>query len=245
MLRHWRPIVGIAVWLAILAALTWLLISSASPPIIAAHQPNNGANYGEPGANLFDKFQTSLVLFFGWIAGWKSDVWSAIATIVIASFTGFLWWSTRALWRQHEIDFERLERAYIFAGPGELRWATPQGYETVSPSVSVRITVGNFGRTFGTIKECFLDFLSEEPTAEYPSYPRTGVISDDLVIMPGEKDKILNPRFTTNQTSLPLFVFGYVAYQDVIRRKHTSRFCVCMENGQVTPVGSRHWNEWD
>jgi hypothetical protein len=186
---------------------------------------------------------------------------TAIATIVIAGFTGTLWLSTT----QQERISRTHERAYVLYGglygkpihpkkfaaskqADDGAWRDASEYN--DPWV---MQIHNFGRTPGFITkvtwgECAeKDFIKEKPISE--------IIRREL--LPIEKPLIVETvvNLTTANHPVPYrhvrhsrFVgqvfFGRIDYEDVFREKHRSTWAVIHRENSSDPIGKFMATDW-
>jgi hypothetical protein len=115
-----------AIVIAALEPVSW--ITSRVPPCLV-NPDSYGALYAK--SQECPALHVVLVKYGATIFQKLGDpVWATVAaTIVIAMFTGTLWWSTHKLWRvtdqtlrSTERNLEASERAYIFHGYDPLRF---------------------------------------------------------------------------------------------------------------------------
>ena len=49
-----------------------------------------------------------------------------------------------------------------------------------------------------------------------------------------------------SEIAAPFFIVGYIAYEDVFRQSHTTRFCVGVaRDGKAAYAGHPEWNGYD
>lgn len=146
--------------------------------------------------------------------------------------------------RSGERNSRNLERAYIFSGP----WRPYQ----VGPSVITFVTIENFGRSPGILKEAYGEYSATEPVAKYPTYKNGSSRSFDSAIPP---TPVRPPNFQPNtlpakwESPLPgeQYFFGYVRYVDIFGVRHESRFCAKIFPGEHKSdiAGPPAWNDWN
>lgn len=169
--------------------------------------------------------------FFDWF--FKDAITSY--TLVLTVATVALWRSSEKIWRQSERDFSRLERAYLILG-----FAFGGGNSTTAVfSANIR----NYGRTMGVVKTICIHQVDAVPTGNILVYDETKAIRSDLCVMPNDPSGNLGYEVRVNG-STPYLVVGYVVYEDVVGKLHTTRTAVSMASGVFIPIGDDAWNAW-
>jgi hypothetical protein len=165
----------------------------------------------------------------------------AIVTFIalLGLSTLLLWIYTRRVANAARLAAEHLpavERAYVFGGPTDLFLLHDQA--------SVRLAMQNYGKTPAVIREWLVEFLAQEPRGAKPGYDKTRrtVINEIL-----EPFKLFSPPTVfRSEMAAPFYIVGYIAYEDVFRRSHTTRFCVGVgRDGKAAYAGHRAWNAFD
>ncbi|WP_316228133.1 MULTISPECIES: hypothetical protein [unclassified Bradyrhizobium] len=150
-----------------------------------------------------------------------------------------------------------LERAYIDAGPVELKtqYVNTPGAIVFRPGdpMELVVTVGmkNTGRTRAAIT-CAHGEFSKNSLGDTPTYNRLigETYLTDVSLSPGESHDFPFP-FRCPDMSDQTF-FGYVEYKDIFKNAHKSRFCARLrpshENGKSGTIqfaGGDAWRECD
>lgn len=166
-----------------------------------------------------------------------ADIVVMLSTVVVAVFTGCLWWSTHRLWKASKETKEFANRAWVFAAPS---------LGTIKPSgdrISLNLFVVNSGNSPARIRE--LLFCTE------PAQPM-----DDESIFAKHILKInfpLGPRgdrwCAQENISVPdnSFVFGCVKYVDCFGLERWSRYCGQVRINQPPyyfVAGAPYWSEF-
>jgi hypothetical protein len=142
-----------------------------------------------------------------------------------------------------------LERATLFAGPA----ATANGVIINPGGTAVHVSVTNYGRSPGMLKELFAEFSTTEPMGDKCVYGK-GIggkkISLDVVVLPDATARTItqdDQRFRSPASGEQYFI-GYARYYDFFRVWHTNRWCVKIiptPNVHWEVAGSPAWNDWD
>jgi hypothetical protein len=160
-------------------------------------------------------------------------------TALLALSTLLLWVYTRRVANAAKIAAEHLpavERAYIFGGPTDLFLLHDQA--------SVRLAMQNYGRTPAVIRGWLVEFLAQEPHGQKPAYDETKRTATNEILEP---NKLFSPPMVfRSEIAAPFFIVGYIAYDDVFRHSHTTRFCVGVaRDGKAAYAGHAAWNGYD
>ena len=140
-------------------------------------------------------------------------------TIVLAIFTGRLWFSTEKLWQVTERGLLDLERAHIV--PGFPRPVHPSAQKWV-----VNVALSNAGRTFGIVKGVFAQAVGPGQLPADP--PADGYMRrpTDAVLNEGDKDWSGLDPFELPTKDEGQILFGYILYEDIFERLWRNRFAV-------------------
>ena len=158
---------------------------------------------------------------------------------LLALSTLLLWFNTRKAVTAARIAAEHIpavERAYVFGGPTDLFLLHDQA--------SVRLAMQNYGKTPAVIKEWLVEFVAQEPRGKSPAYEATKrTVANEIL----EPDKLFTPAAVfRSEIAAPFFIVGYIAYEDVFRQAHTTRFCVGVaRDGKAAYAGHPSWNGYD
>ena len=158
---------------------------------------------------------------------------------LLALSTLLLWFNTRRAVTAARIAAEHIpavERAYVFGGPTDLFLLHDQA--------SVRLAMQNYGKTPAVIKEWLVEFVAQEPRGKSPAYEATKrTVANEIL----EPDKLFSPASVfRSEIAAPFFIVGYIAYEDVFRQQHTTRFCVGVaRDGKAAYAGHPAWNGYD
>jgi hypothetical protein len=160
-------------------------------------------------------------------------------TALLAFSTLLLWIYTRRVANAARVAAEHLpavERAYIFGGPTDLFLLHDQA--------SVRLAMQNYGKTPAVIREWLVEFVAQEPRGAKPSYDRAKHTATNEILEPF---KLFSPPAVfRSEIPAPFFIVGYIVYDDVFRRAHTTRFCVGVaRDGKAAYAGHPAWNAYD
>ncbi len=130
----------------------------------------------------------------------------------------------------------QVERAYVFGGPTDLFLLHDQA--------TVRLAMQNYGKTPAVIREWLVEFLAQEPRGRKPSYDETKRTLTNEILEPF---KLFSPAAVFRaDVPAPFYIVGYIIYDDVFRRSHTTRFCVAVaRDGKAAFGGQSEWNAYD
>ncbi len=163
----------------------------------------------------------------------------AILTALLALSTLLLWIYTRRAAIAARAAAEHVpavERAYVFGGPTDLFLLHDQA--------TVRLAMQNYGKTPAVIREWLVEFLAQEPRGRKPSYDGTKrTVTNEIL----EPFKLFSPATVfRSEIPAPFYIVGYIVYDDVFRRPHTTRFCVGVaRDGKAAFGGHPEWNGYD
>jgi hypothetical protein len=158
---------------------------------------------------------------------------------LLALSTLLLWFYTRRLAKAAQIAAEHVpavERAYVFGGPTDLFLLHDQA--------SVRLAMQNYGKTPAVIRGWLVEFVAQEPRGRKPAYDETKRTDSNEILEP---DKLFSPAMTfRSEIPAPFFIVGYIAYEDVFRKSHMTRFCVGVtRDAKAAYAGHPSWNAYD
>jgi hypothetical protein len=150
-----------------------------------------------------------------------------------------LWFYTRRAANAARLAAEyvpAVERAYVFGGPTDLFLLHDQA--------SVRLAMQNFGKTPAVIRGWLVEFVAQEPRGKKPAYDVSKRTDANEILEP---DKLFSPAVTfRSEIAAPFFIVGYIAYDDVFRKSHTTRFCVGVtRDSKASYAGHAAWNAYD
>jgi hypothetical protein len=160
-------------------------------------------------------------------------------TALLALSTLVLWFYTRrvALAARAAADHvPAVERAYVFGGPTDLFLLHDQA--------TVRLAMQNYGKTPAVIREWLVEFTTEEPKGREPAYNGSDrTVTNEIL----EPFKLFSPATVyRSDIPAPFYIVGYIVYDDVFRRSHTTRFCVGIaRDGKAAFAGHPEWNAYD
>ena len=129
-----------------------------------------------------------------------------------------------------------VERAYVFGGPTDLFLLHDQA--------SVRLAMQNYGKTPAIIRGWLVEFVAQEPRGKKPGYDESKRTEANEILEP---DKLYSPAMTfRSEIAAPFFIVGYIAYDDVFRKPHLTRFCVGVtRDAKAAFAGHPAWNAYD
>jgi hypothetical protein len=153
--------------------------------------------------------------------------------------TLMLWVYTRKVANAARLAAEyvpAVERAYIFGGPTDLFLLHDQA--------SVRLAMQNFGKTPAIIRGWLVEFVAQEPRGKKPTYDEAKRTEANEILEP---EKLFSPAMTfRSEIAAPFFIVGYIAYDDVFRKSHVTRFCVGVtRDAKAAYAGHAAWNSYD
>jgi hypothetical protein len=160
-------------------------------------------------------------------------------TALLALSTLLLWIYTRRVANAAKIAAEHLpavERAYVFGGPTDLFLLHDQA--------SIRLAMQNYGKTPAVIRAWSVEFVAQEPRGAKPTYDKSKHTATNEILEPF---KLFSPPTVfRSEIPAPFFIVGYIGYEDVFRRSHTTRFCVGVaRDGKAAYAGHAEWNVFD
>jgi hypothetical protein len=176
----------------------------------------------------------------------------AIATFagILAASTVLLWFNTKRTATAARLAAEQIpvvERAYLFVAPTNIT------LDDTRTETTVHIRVDNAGRTPGILTLVYGQFSKKPPTGETPSYEGGGSKPFELVV---NSSNGLSPHDPAGSVILPvtfkidfadsIHFWGYVEYLDILKKRHTTRFCALIypTQGKWEIAGGRAWNDW-
>jgi hypothetical protein len=185
---------------------------------------------------------------------WIPDDATGFFTLWIAAFTGVLAVSTIFLWRSTRDaaiaartaaeHIPRVERAYIFIGPGEIGVRRKDEGRLVETTFAF-IQLNQYGPTPGFVEKVSWGFTTKLP--QEPDYSNAQTW-DVGVVMKGKKTFNL-PAPGESEILDPHYLYAKVDYNDIFRAKHISRFCIRIHPriGKWETIDglSESWNDWD
>jgi hypothetical protein len=162
----------------------------------------------------------------------------ALLVLLVLS-TLMLWIDTRKVANAARLAAEyvpAVERAYVFGGPTDLFLLHDQA--------SVRLAMQNFGKTPAVIRGWLVEFVAQEPRGKKPAYDEARRTEANEILEP---DKLFSPAMTfRSEIAAPFFIVGYIAYDDVFRKAHVTRFCVGVaRDAKAAYAGHPAWNSYD
>jgi hypothetical protein len=170
----------------------------------------------------------------------RAVVLPLIALLLLLTLsTVLLWFYTRKVANAARLAAEyvpTVERAYVFGGPTDLFLLHDQA--------SVRLAMQNYGKTPAIIRGWLVEFLAQEPRGRKPVYDETRRTESNEILEP---DKLFTPAMTfRSEIPAPFFIVGYIAYDDVFRKPHVTRFCVGVtRDAKAAYAGHPAWNAYD
>jgi hypothetical protein len=158
---------------------------------------------------------------------------------VLTLSTLLLWVYTRRAANAAKRAAEHLpavERAYVFGGPTDLFLLHDQA--------SVRLAMQNYGKTPAVIREWSVEFVAQEPRGGKPAYDKSKRTTTNEILEPF---KLFSPPTVfRSEIAAPFYIVGYIGYEDVFRKSHTTRFCVGVaRDGKAAYAGHAEWNVFD
>lgn len=205
----------------------------------AAQAQEAGANAdcvrgeGVPGTAVYYACRARMI-FFGSI-----ERGLVVLTALLALSTLLLWIYTRRVANAARAAAEHVpavERAYVFGGPTDLFLLHDQA--------TVRLAMQNYGKTPAVIREWLVEFLAQEPRGRKPAYDGAKRTLTNEILEPF---KLYSPATVfRSEIPAPFYIVGYIVYDDVFRRSHTTRFCVGVaRDGKAAFGGHPEWNAYD
>jgi hypothetical protein len=197
-------------------------------------EKSNNANQNERGSDQgCAEYEGIIIAGVEHLKAVKPEWWSALGAIVVAVFTGTLWWSTDRLQNTTARALEastratetlaNIERAYLTGGGDIVRWAARKSF---------RVDVANYGKTAAFLTYYDVQFTTWKEVegatrAAWPVFMRNRF--DDR-IPPDSKTRHIDYIPVPDGTEI---IFGAFWYKDWQKQTRTFRFIL-----RVT-VGSR------
>jgi hypothetical protein len=214
-----------------------------SKPITSEEEPSEGGGGGNGGSTGGCSIASGALSYYLCLAGSATfgTVERGIVTFtaLLALSTLLLWIYTRQVANAAKIAAEHLpavERAYVFGGPTDLFLLHDQA--------SVRLAMQNYGKTPAVIRGWLVEFVAQEPHGKKTAYDGSRrIVANDIL----EPFKLFSPPTVfRSEIPAPFYIVGYIAYDDVFRKSHTTRFCVGVgRDGKAAYAGNPAWNEYD
>ena len=154
---------------------------------------------------------------------------TAIATVVVAFFTGLLWYYNKKLWKTAAQSAEAakkaadalpiIERAYIF-----IETCGPNSF--VGNNFTIGAKISNFGKTPAILIKIDAAYIWEE---QYPiKFPEFNCrVSDDVSLIAPEKPQVVyikTPYIPIGKLG-KAFCCGLIEYEDIWKVRHETGFC--------------------
>jgi hypothetical protein len=209
-----------------------------SGPIGTGEESGNGTGHCEPADGLFAYYSCQAQALAS--GSLRAILLPLLALLVLLTLSMvLLWFYTRRAANAARLAAEyvpAVERAYVFGGPTDLFLLHDQA--------SVRLAMQNFGKTPAVIRGWLVEFVAQEPRGKKPAYDETKRTDANEILEP---DKLFSPAVTfRSEIAAPFFIVGYIAYDDVFRKSHTTRFCVAVtRDAKAAYAGHAAWNAYD
>ena len=186
---------------------------------------------------------------------WWTGFWcgAKVSDLLIAVFA--LWFVVLAGWQGRlltravdgaELSRQRLERAYVTAGPGARRWSqereNPSDERRVETGIAV--TAGNYGKTPAYLQKVYFGVCetSAWPVVE-PLWPNVEDITQEVVwneVIPPAANRgelvTKSDTFSELDHGKTYVSFGKLVYSDVFHRQHW-----CAWKHDVISVDGKRW----
>jgi hypothetical protein len=144
--------------------------------------------------------------------------------------------------RSNERLSRNLERAFIFGTPHiDSAKTVPGG------NIFIEIVMHNTGRTAGTVKVIYGEVSPNvEPFGE-PVYAHGSTREANGMLPPTLGNAIRAPVTFECPVTADFYFFGYIDYDDLFRRPHTSRFCakIFIDGSGIEAAGNDAFNDWN
>lgn len=175
----------------------------------------------------------------GWIVKFLCEAKAADAALILFTYglmvaTIWLAWVTLRLWKAADEDTRFANRAWVFAGPSQIR--------QVKESLSLTGHVLNYGKSPATILETCICFTGDHPKGT-PDYSIGSASSAQFTLAPNNDiHEIANFITPVNKP----FMYGFVTYRDAFGDEHISGFCCRLssrgDGWRGVGVGNSDWN---
>jgi hypothetical protein len=259
MLKHQRSlIVDFAAWIAIAFAVFVIL------PILAKEtlcdlpsqqqrpiQSDSGTNQGKEPPNQTAVAQEKNTekhsddAKSSYLKYWKRSGFceeTKITDLALVFFTSSLvivgWFTIRS----NELNAKDTERAYIFGTP-QIDTKQTQNIG----NIFIEVMLQNYGRTVGTIKIIYGEVsLNVQPFGK-PVYKNGSARTANGALGPTAGIPVRAPVTFECPVTSDFYFFGYIDYDDIFRRPHTSRFCarIFLDGRGIEAVGSHAFHDWN
>ena len=145
--------------------------------------------------------------------------------------------------RSNESLSRNLERAFIFGTPEIDAEKTDDG----NGNTFVQIMLQNTGRTAGTIKVIYGEVSKSVEPFGKPVYNNGSKREANGMMAPTQGKAVRAPVTFECPVTSDFFFFGYIEYDDLFRRPHTSRFCakIFLDRRGIEAAGNDAFNDWN
>ena len=172
---------------------------------------------------------------------------TAIATAIMAAFTGCLWWSTKKLWETTEKSIELAREEFIATHRPKLRVHSisfTYNCTIEAEGWNVQYLIDNIGESSAIINKCKFTFKKlKEPFPVHLPFSDESPLIEKVFIKSGEStkgsicqfDKETRGAVLFHKTALDggsqgrnsndLYFFGYIDYTDNIGTNRRTAFC--------------------
>lgn len=199
-----------------------------------------------------------------WLRFWcevnASDYFIALFTLVLATVTGFLWYSTHLLWQAGEKQIAAAQKSADIAEKALLDsdrpWIFPREVHIQDRNSSATLHIPNnfffsvclenAGNSPAFPQECVIKFGNEDSLPATPDYTGATRVSTRSVMVKGDLKFETNPlgpvanQIPPGATIPQKIAYGYITYKDVNGRVHKTGFAY-----MIAPMGASAlaWNQ--
>jgi flagellar basal body-associated protein FliL len=215
--------------------------------------PNQNEQYQAGKQAVYDAFESLASYFidcFGslkiWFGGLDHNYIIAYSTAVIMVFTAILGFSTIFLWlatrkaanaaKEAAQYIPIVERAWLFGGPN------PEGFVSNGDVLEFKVRIYNYGKTPGIVREIWWDAVANEPLSPEVKYVDGNLHKLDIAFAGGDGGPIHQLTLSAKPSD---FFIGYIAYDDIFKKSHMSRFCLRVGPPRFETAGHPAWNDYD
>ena len=161
-----------------------------------------------------------------WLKSVDHDVWLTLSTVLIAVFTGCLWWSTRKLWKAGERQLRVMQRSHLAVEP---HGVVPLLAETHTIG---RINIRNVGNVPAKNVRWFMnqDVSSDGMRKDFPitekEFGQSNIVPPGIAMYFSQNNAISDEDANAIVGGAAYyFVWGIVRYSDVFGGDRFTRFC--------------------
>lgn len=216
---------------AVVCVLTfaWIVVESDSFEKCQADYSKKASQQQQPKSTAIAFPRTIVVCTGKFLHEAHAEILS-VFTVLLAFFTGTLWWATRNL-VNHAGE---IERAYISIGG--CAFTEPEFFQLV---------VNNWGKTPGTVSHISIVICEKNALPEVPKYEQ-GKYFFGLPVQPGIRNENARAPIMKWRHFKEPVVYARVWYEDIFHNQHTDGFIYSIDavGGTNAIEAPRAYSEW-